>query len=58
MIHFAFLCIFAVAVGIVLAAMLRRSRRDIVVLAAWIAGAMIFAALALSWLLYLLPLRA
>lgn len=58
MIHFAFLCIFAVAVGIVLAAMLRRSRCDIVVLAAWIAGAMIFAALALSWLLYLLPLRA
>lgn len=57
MIHFAFLCGFSVAVGGVLAAMLRRNRRDILVLAAWIAGAMILAAVTLSWLLYLLPLR-
>lgn len=57
MIHFAFLCGFSVAVGAVLAAMLRRNRRDILVLAAWIAGAMILAAVTLSWLLYLLPLR-
>jgi len=58
MIHFAFLCVFAVAAGIVLGAMLRRGRRDSIVLAAWIAGAMILTAIALSWLLYLLPLRA
>lgn len=57
MIHFAFLCGFSVAVGGVLAAMLRRNRRDILVLATWIAGAMILAAVSLSWLLYLLPPR-
>ena len=58
MIHFVFLCVFSVAVGAVLAAMLRRGRREVVVLASWIAGAMIFTGVALSWILYVLPLRA
>ena len=58
MIHFAFLCVFSAAVGAVLASMLRRKPRDIVVLASWIAGAMIFTGVALSWILYFLPLRA
>jgi len=58
MIHLAFLCLFSLAVGVVLAAMLRRGRRDILALAAWIACAMIFTGVALSWLLYLLPSRA
>ena len=56
MIHFLFLCVYAVAVGAVLAAMLRRRRRDVLVLAAWIAGAMILTGVALSWILYVFPL--
>jgi hypothetical protein len=56
MIHFGFLSIFALAVGIVLAAMLRRSRHDVLRLALGIAGAMIGAALVLSWVLYFFPL--
>jgi len=57
MIHFAFLCTFSVAVGVVLAAMLRHDRREVMMLAAWIAGAMIFTGVALSWILYFLPPR-
>lgn len=57
MIHFALLCAFAIAVGAVLAAMLRHDRREVISLAAWIAGAMVFTGVALSWVLYLFPLR-
>ncbi len=58
MIHFMSLCAFSAAVGLVLAAMLRRDRHDVFVLAAWIAGGMILTAVALGWLLYLLPTSA
>jgi hypothetical protein len=55
MIHFGFLAVFAVAVGVVLAAMLRRRRHDVVRLAMWIGGTMMLAAVVLAWVLYFLP---
>lgn len=52
--HFLFLVVFCVAVGMVLGPMLRRDLREGARLATWIAGGMIFAALLLSWGMYLL----
>ena len=56
MTHFLFLVAFSVAVGIVLAAMLRRGQERVVRLALWIAGGLILSGLFLGWVLYLLPL--
>jgi uncharacterized membrane protein YoaK (UPF0700 family) len=56
MIHFGFLAVFALAVGVVLAAMLRRRRHDVVRLSLWISGTMIVAAVVLAWVLYFLPI--
>ncbi len=54
--HFGFLCLFSIAVGIVLGAMLRRRPRDAVVLATWIALGLIGGALMISWAMLLLPI--
>lgn len=56
MIHFAFLVAFSAAVGIVLAAMLRRGRQRVLKLALWIAGGLVVSGLVLGWVLYFLPL--
>lgn len=53
--HFLLLLVFAVAVGGVLGAMLRAERREALVLAAWIAGGMVAAAVLVAWALHLLP---
>ena len=54
--HFGFLCLFSIAVGIVLGAMLRRRPRDAVVLAIWIALGLIGGALMISRAMLLLPI--
>jgi hypothetical protein len=56
MIHLVFLSVFAVAVGIVLGAMLRREPRAIATLALWITGTLIASGVILGWILYLWPL--
>jgi hypothetical protein len=55
-IHFLFLVIFCLAVGLVLGAMLRHDPRDAAELAGWIAAGMVGVAYVMSWLMYLLPL--
>lgn len=54
MIHFLFLTIFCLAVGLVLGAMLRHSPRDMMVLAGWIAAGMVGVAYLMSWMMYIL----
>lgn len=50
--HFLYLVLFAGAVGAVLGAMLRSEPREAVRLGAWIAGALVGAALLIAWLMY------
>lgn len=56
MTHFLFLLAFCAAVGAVLGAMLRRDPREAARLALWIALGMIGVGLAISWVMYFLPL--
>ncbi len=56
MIHFVFLVAFCGAVGLVLAAILRRGIRRVLRLAAWITGGLVFSAVVLGWILYIFPL--
>lgn len=50
--HFLYLVVFAVAVGVVLGAMLRREPREAARLALWIAGSLVGAAVLVGWLMY------
>lgn len=50
--HFLYLCLFAIAVGAVLGAMLRSDRRDAIRLGFWIALGLVGAAVALAWVMY------
>jgi hypothetical protein len=52
--HFLYLCLFALAVGAVLGAMLRSERREAIQLALWIALGLVGTAVALAWLMYLI----
>lgn len=52
MLHFLFLSLFCIAVGLVLGAMLRASLGAAVRLGLWIAAGMTGAALAVAWLMY------
>lgn len=56
MTHALLMFLFSLAVGIVLGLILRRDLGPAVRLAGLIAGSMCAAALAIAWLLYLLPL--
>jgi hypothetical protein len=53
--HFVLMIGFSAAVGVVLGLILRPELRAGLRLAAMISGGMVAAALAISWLLYLLP---
>ena len=52
--HFLYLCLFAIAVGAVLGAMLRSDRRDAIRLGLWIALGLVGTAVALAWVMYFL----
>lgn len=54
MIHFGLMVLFAVAVGTVLALVLRREPGERILLAVWVAGGMILGAVLVGWLLRLL----
>lgn len=54
MIHVLLLVAFSAAVGVVLAAILRRDPRQVAQLALRVAGGMTLAAVLVAWLLYLL----
>jgi hypothetical protein len=52
--HFLYLCLFAIAVGAVLGAMLRSDRWEAIRLGLWIALGLVGTALALAWVMYFL----
>ena len=52
--HFLYLCMFAIAVGAVLGAMLRSDRREAIRLGLWIALGLVGTAVALAWVMYFL----
>lgn len=54
MLHFVFLAVFCVAVGLVLGAMLRETMGVAVQLGLWIAAGMTAVALAVAWVMYLI----
>ena len=56
MLHFFFLCIFCLAVGAILGAMLRNEMWAAMRLGLWIASAMIGIAMVIAWVMYFLPL--
>ncbi len=50
--HFLYLCLFAIAVGAVLGAMLRSDRREAIRLGLWISLGLVGTAVALAWGMY------
>lgn len=54
MLHFVFLAVFCIAVGLVLGAMLRTTMGAAVRLGLWIAAGMTTVALAVAWVMYLI----
>ena len=50
--HFLYLCLFAIAVGAVLGAMLRSDRREAIRLGLWIFLGLVGTAVALAWVMY------
>ncbi len=50
--HFLYLCLFAIAVGAVLGAMLRSDRREAIRLGLWMSLGLVGTAVALAWGMY------